>query len=922
METKTECKSEPTKETVVKVKKPKSTRNTEKRRERSKVAARCRRGKESEIFTDLSQSLPVSETSRAGLDKASVMRLTLCDLKLKQMMETLEGIQKKSEGNDVFESLINNAVSGFVLVCSCDGDVIYVSEGISTCLGLSQYEVMGQSLLEFSHPCDQGDVKEMLLCNSSKAVVESRSALFRLKSANSTRGRNVHHRTTNYKVVSCIGRIFSGEVNYGAPEMKKWFVGICEPLLHPSDVDIPLNKQTFLSRHSPDMKFEYVDESITEFIGYKANNMVGKSLFDFYHACDGDGIAKSFKSLYTKGQTVTERSRFLAKDGGWIWVVTQATAINNNAGKPTSVVCIHFVTSGLECPGEILSHVQLRSADEPQLPIVPKAVPILSPVVVVPKPLHETTNVQKPIIPATTTKSSEITPEPLIVNPFTGPILSKPTPSTQKIFAPRTEDMDTGFLMPVNDVLIVTKEEPEDLTHLAPIAGDECVPLSNVPLLDDLLQWLDAADMEYTVLEGYEDPLPLPLIAAVSDSPIPMSICDSTSEFVVKDDVVLESMPSPTQCDSPLLVNSTDSILLTSSDPLLLSPFKTPSPQHSPSSCMDLMNLDMFSRLNDSSGHSGTGTTTISSDKCKDGGAYDEPFAGFPIVTDFQEHLFSPSGSLEEGGSPLSPLMMGRGGSGGLGLKLDTGGGSTGPTLGILTKEPVINVGNLKYLATTASNHDPQRPKPEPAPAERPLPCKVAKPSFSVTQNKTWEHPAIVTPLQPPWKYEVGLPQSSPPPAPMVGLHQQVKGNFSSISSASSSVTTTGTQTIGPHQTTEQRRKLLQRKFLLNPQVLQALMDGRSLRTATGQTVVLNPTGRKRDFLGKLLSTNETSSSVSVLLQSDMVVGGARGLLGMGSLVELTNQDCEVNAPLEQPLLDGPDVLIALDTAGTGPECL
>lgn len=64
-----------------------SSRNTEKRRERSKVAARCRRGKESEIFTELSNCLPVSESSKANMDKASIMRLTLCDLKLRKMME-------------------------------------------------------------------------------------------------------------------------------------------------------------------------------------------------------------------------------------------------------------------------------------------------------------------------------------------------------------------------------------------------------------------------------------------------------------------------------------------------------------------------------------------------------------------------------------------------------------------------------------------------------------------------------------------------------------------------------------------------------------------------------------------------------------------------------------------------------------------
>ncbi|ODN05678.1 Hypoxia-inducible factor 1-alpha [Orchesella cincta] len=899
-----------------------STRNTDKRRERSKVAARCRRGKESEIFSELSVSLPVTETTRASLDKASVMRLTLCDLKLKQMMDARKNSKlfrmREKVDSDLFESLTNNAISGFVLVCSCDGDVIFASEGISTCLGLSQYEVMGQSLLEFSHPCDHGDVKDMLLCNSSKAVVESRTALFRLKSANSTRGRNVHHRTTNYKVVSCVGRIFSEEVNYGAPEMKTWFMGICEPLLHPSDVDIPLNKQTFLSRHSPDMKFEYVDESVAEFVGYTTNNMVGKSLFDFYHACDGEGIAKSFKHLYTKGQTVTERSRFLAKDGGWIWIVTQATAINNNAGKPTSVVCIHFVTSGLECPNEILSHVQLRGADEPPLPIIVpiKAAPIIPTLPLVEKkPLHESTNVQKPVLIPVTPKPLEVIPEPLLVNPFTGPILSKPTPSTQKIFAPRTEDMDTGFLMPVNDMLIVTKDEPEDLTHLAPIAGDECVPLSNVPLLDDLLQWLDAADMEYTVLEGYEDPLPLPLIAAVTDSPIPMTVCPSNSNFVVKDDVVLESMPSPTQCDSPFLMSSADSTLMSSSDPLLLSPYKTTSPEPSPSSCMDLMNLEMFSRLNDNSGggHAGGGTT-ISTDKCKDGGPYDEPFSGFPVVTDFGEHLFSPSGSLEESGSPPSPEHSLRMGSGGLGLKLDA---RVGPSLGILSQDPAANVGKLKFMATAATNHDPNKPKPEPAPTERPLPCKVAKPSFSGTDNKAWGHPAVVPPLQPPWKYEVGLPQSSPPPTtttplPLVDLHQQVRGIFPPPSTPLS--VTTSTQT-------EQQRKqqILQNRLFLsniNPLVIQALLKNAcTIKTADGRSISVN---RKRNFLGNLLTNDDISSEHGRALLFE----GPGSRLGMGSLVELTNQDCEVNAPLEKPLLDGPELLTALDTAGPTTEGL
>lgn len=35
--------------------------------------------------------------------------------------------------------------------------------------------------------------------------------------------------------------------------------------------------------------------------------------------------------------------------------------------------------------------------------------------------------------------------------------------------------------------LLVLKDEPEDLTHLAPVAGDVCVPLEEHPFLTDML---------------------------------------------------------------------------------------------------------------------------------------------------------------------------------------------------------------------------------------------------------------------------------------------------------------------------------------------------------------------------------------------------------------------------------------------------
>lgn len=62
-------------------------RNNEKRKEKSRDAARCRRSKETEIFMELSQALPLKPDDVNQLDKASVMRITIAYLKIRQMLE-------------------------------------------------------------------------------------------------------------------------------------------------------------------------------------------------------------------------------------------------------------------------------------------------------------------------------------------------------------------------------------------------------------------------------------------------------------------------------------------------------------------------------------------------------------------------------------------------------------------------------------------------------------------------------------------------------------------------------------------------------------------------------------------------------------------------------------------------------------------
>jgi len=67
-----------------------SFRNSEKRKEKSRDAARCRRSRETEIFTDLAKALPMPQSTISQLDKASIMRLAISYLKVRSLLNMRE----------------------------------------------------------------------------------------------------------------------------------------------------------------------------------------------------------------------------------------------------------------------------------------------------------------------------------------------------------------------------------------------------------------------------------------------------------------------------------------------------------------------------------------------------------------------------------------------------------------------------------------------------------------------------------------------------------------------------------------------------------------------------------------------------------------------------------------------------------------
>ena len=135
--------------------------SSERRKEKSRDAARCRRSKELEVFYELAHQLPLPHTVSAHLDKASIMRLTISYLRMRKLLDAGE-LETEAKMEKELNCFYLKALDGFVMVLSEDGDMIYMSENVNKCMGLTQFDLTGHSVFDFTHPCDHEELREML----------------------------------------------------------------------------------------------------------------------------------------------------------------------------------------------------------------------------------------------------------------------------------------------------------------------------------------------------------------------------------------------------------------------------------------------------------------------------------------------------------------------------------------------------------------------------------------------------------------------------------------------------------------------------------------------------------------------------------------------------------------------------------------
>uniref|UniRef100_A0A3Q3WTF7 Uncharacterized protein n=1 Tax=Mola mola TaxID=94237 RepID=A0A3Q3WTF7_MOLML len=278
--------------------------------------------------------------------------------------------------NEEFTQLMLEALDGFLVALTTDGNIIYVSDSVSSLIGHLPSDMVDQNILNFLPEREHGEVYKLL--SSHMLMTDPIGADFLDSEAHIefcchlARGNIDPKETPVYEYVkfvgdfkfhnnvptsSCNGLDLSLPRSLQASLEEQVCLIATVRLVTPQflkdlcNVEDPCDE--FTSRHSLEWKFLFLDHRASPIIGYLPFEVLGTSGYDYYHVDDLELIAQCHKQLMQFGKGKSCYYRFLTKGQQWIWLQTHYYITYHQwNSKPEFIVCTHTVVSYAEVRAE------------------------------------------------------------------------------------------------------------------------------------------------------------------------------------------------------------------------------------------------------------------------------------------------------------------------------------------------------------------------------------------------------------------------------------------------------------------------------------------------------------------------------------------------------------------------------------------
>ncbi|XP_029155960.1 single-minded homolog 1-A isoform X4 [Nylanderia fulva] len=316
----------------------------------TKGASKLRRDLINAEIANLRDLLPLPPSTRQRLSQLQLMALVCVFLrKANYFQQALKNYPSESSNIPTPNIGFSKAMSGFIMMMTQQGKLLYISENAADYLGHSMEDLLihGDSVYDVIDKQDHIVVQNQLSRNSP---IPSDRRLF-LCRINVSRNSRRQLRFGDQKVVLVEGHFLPFVPVCNRNEFV--FLASCTPVVLPETRESIVQGATniFTTIHSMDMKYLHIDKTAESHLEYTRAELLNISWYNLLHW-------DSIRTAYCKHQTVIqsdqERSttallKLQSRSGRWFWVhcVLQVKDTSDECQHPI-IVCTNQVLTDKE----------------------------------------------------------------------------------------------------------------------------------------------------------------------------------------------------------------------------------------------------------------------------------------------------------------------------------------------------------------------------------------------------------------------------------------------------------------------------------------------------------------------------------------------------------------------------------------------
>ncbi|NXU22355.1 AHR protein, partial [Thalassarche chlororhynchos] len=351
--------------------------------------------------------LPFPEDVCTRLDKLSILRLAVGYLKVKSyLMATAMDVgdcvldQPRAPGGNrgmdlqvdrelfLEGELLLQALNGFVITVTGDGNIFYISPTVQDYLGFHQSDLIYQSVYDLIHTDDRaafrcqlhgapvssstrhaadalpGDQPLLAGCNtaSSPQHLHPKKLSF-VERSFTCRFRCLLDNSSGFLALNFRGRLkfLLGQQKRASDRSPLALFAIATPLQPLSILELQTKTLIFQTKHKLDFTPMACDSRGKVVLGYTETELCRRgSGYQFVHAADMMYCAENHVRMMKMGESGLTVFRLLTKKGGWVWVQANAWLVYKG-GKPDCIIARQRALSNEE--GE--EHLRKRNMQLP-----------------------------------------------------------------------------------------------------------------------------------------------------------------------------------------------------------------------------------------------------------------------------------------------------------------------------------------------------------------------------------------------------------------------------------------------------------------------------------------------------------------------------------------------------------------------------